>query len=216
MQILTILGKSDATVAMVLDIVERDNSLEEVDIVNNLDLPIVHSFENPRFKCNIVDSIRDTSSLFALGVTKPQVKKAVIKFFYEQGVKWFNLKWYNLVHPTACISITSSLGIGCMVGPLSVISVHTKLGDFVTVNRGVTIGHHSVLKDYVTGNPGCNIAGNVSIGEGTIVGIGANIIDNIKIGENCVIGAGSVVTKDLPDNVVAYGVPCKIIRKNEA
>ena len=42
------------------------------------------------------------------------------------------------------------------------------------------------------------------------------IIDGIKIGRNSVIGAGSVVTKDIPDNVVAYGNPCKIIRENEA
>ena len=36
-----------------------------------------------------------------------------------------------------------------------------------------------------------------------------------KIGKNSIIGAGSVVTKDIPDNVIAYGNPCKIIRKNE-
>lgn len=35
----------------------------------------------------------------------------------------------------------------------------------------------------------------------------------ITIGDNSVIGAGSVVTSDIPDNVVAYGVPCKVIRK---
>jgi len=35
-----------------------------------------------------------------------------------------------------------------------------------------------------------------------------------KIGANCIIGAGSVVTKDIPDNKIAYGIPCKIIRDN--
>lgn len=45
--------------------------------------------------------------------------------------------------------------------------------------------------------------------------MGANIIDGIKIGENSIIGAGSLVTKDIPSGVVAYGNPCKIIRKNE-
>lgn len=35
----------------------------------------------------------------------------------------------------------------------------------------------------------------------------------ITIGDNSVIGAGSVVTSNIPDNVVAYGVPCKVIRK---
>jgi acetyltransferase-like isoleucine patch superfamily enzyme len=45
--------------------------------------------------------------------------------------------------------------------------------------------------------------------------MGVNIIDGIKVGKNTIIGAGSVVTRDIPDNVVAYGSPCKIIRDNE-
>jgi len=44
--------------------------------------------------------------------------------------------------------------------------------------------------------------------------MGCNIINEVKIGNNSIIGAGSVVTKDIPDNVVAYGNPCKIIREN--
>lgn len=35
----------------------------------------------------------------------------------------------------------------------------------------------------------------------------------VTIGDNTVIGAGSVVTKDIPANVVAYGIPCKVIRE---
>jgi acetyltransferase-like isoleucine patch superfamily enzyme len=45
--------------------------------------------------------------------------------------------------------------------------------------------------------------------------MGVNIINGVKIGNNTVIGAGSVVTKDIPDNVVAYGNPCRVIRPNE-
>lgn len=37
----------------------------------------------------------------------------------------------------------------------------------------------------------------------------------VTIGNNVVIGAGSVVTKDIPDNKIAFGVPCKVIRNNE-
>ncbi|MEX0778979.1 MAG: hypothetical protein WD491_10615 [Balneolales bacterium] len=59
------------------------------------------------------------------------------------------------------------------------------------------------------------ISGNVSIGEGTEIGTGTSIVNNVSIGRHCLIGAGSVVTKDIPDGVVAYGNPCKIIRNNE-
>jgi acetyltransferase-like isoleucine patch superfamily enzyme len=71
-----------------------------------------------------------------------------------------------------------------------------------------------VISDFCSINPGVNIAGNVTIGEGTTIGMGTNILNQVKIGKNTIIGAGSVVTKDIPDNVIAYGSPCKIIRDN--
>ncbi|MEJ2582051.1 MAG: DapH/DapD/GlmU-related protein [Acidobacteriota bacterium] len=48
---------------------------------------------------------------------------------------------------------------------------------------------------------------------GVTVGIGASIVDSVTIGRNSVIGAGSVVTKDVPPGVVAYGVPARVVRR---
>lgn len=53
----------------------------------------------------------------------------------------------------------------------------------------------------------------VNIGDNVWIGIGAIILPGISIGKNTVIGAGSVVTKDIPEDVVAFGNPCKVIRK---
>jgi acetyltransferase-like isoleucine patch superfamily enzyme len=44
--------------------------------------------------------------------------------------------------------------------------------------------------------------------------MGTNVLNTVQIGKNTIIGAGSNVTRDIPDNVVAYGNPCKIIRDN--
>jgi maltose O-acetyltransferase len=41
------------------------------------------------------------------------------------------------------------------------------------------------------------------------------LLCGVTIGNNVVIGAGSIVTKDIPDNVIAYGNPCKVVRKNK-
>lgn len=54
----------------------------------------------------------------------------------------------------------------------------------------------------------------VIIGDNVWIGGGAILLPGVKIGNNVVIGAGSVVTKDIPDNTIAYGSPCRIIRKN--
>jgi len=53
--------------------------------------------------------------------------------------------------------------------------------------------------------------GSVSIGRKTFIGMGSIILPGVIIGENVIIGAGSVVTKNIPDNSVAFGNPAKII-----
>lgn len=53
----------------------------------------------------------------------------------------------------------------------------------------------------------------VHIGNNVWIGAGALIMPGVTIGDNSVIGAGSVVTKDIPANVVAYGNPCRVIRE---
>lgn len=54
----------------------------------------------------------------------------------------------------------------------------------------------------------------VIIGDNVWIGGGAILMPGVTIGNNVVIGAGSIVTKDIPDNKVAYGTPCRIIREN--
>lgn len=54
----------------------------------------------------------------------------------------------------------------------------------------------------------------VIIGDNVWIGGGVIILPGVTIGNNVVIGAGSVVTKDIPDNVIAYGNPCRVIRNN--
>lgn len=54
---------------------------------------------------------------------------------------------------------------------------------------------------------------SVRIGRNCWIGAGAVIVPGVTIGDNVVVGAGSVVTKDLPDNVVAAGNPCRVLRE---
>jgi galactoside O-acetyltransferase len=53
----------------------------------------------------------------------------------------------------------------------------------------------------------------VRIGKNVLIGMGAQILPGVTIGDNSVIGAGSVVSNDIPPNVVALGVPCRVIRE---
>lgn len=55
----------------------------------------------------------------------------------------------------------------------------------------------------------------VTIGNNVWIGGGAIIMPGVTIGNNVVIGAGSIVTKDIPNNSIAYGTPCQVMRENK-
>ena len=174
-------------------------------------------FNHPEKDCTcppgaVQKYLNKISGQFVIGTGQPKNRKKVRNVFDQIRDDQF----IKLVNKSADLSSTVKLGKGIIINSLTCIAAHTAIGDFSFINRGCTIGHHTNLEKYVTINPGVNIAGNVSIGEGSLIGLGSNVIDGIKIGSNSIIGAGSVVTKDIPDNVVAYGSPCKIIRANEA
>lgn len=115
------------------------------------------------------------------------------------------------IHPSAIISASASIGEGSVVMPGVVVNADTRIGRHCIINTNSSVDHECDIADFVHIAPGCAISGNVSIGECSWIGVGSCIRNGIRIGKNCIIGAGSVVVKDLPDNVVAYGNPCRIV-----
>ena len=206
---LTLLGKSDAAISIILDNLESVNLFPEIIIVNNINSPIEHPFEHPKFKWRMVASIENPSSTFALGVANAYTKKKVVKNFDISGLTFFNIK-----HSSAIISGTAKLGKGLLINNLAAIGPYANIGNFVNIGNRASVNHHCVIEDFVSINPGAMVCGGCYIGEGTLIGAGSVIRDGIKIGKNSIIGAGSVVVKDVPDGVVAYGNPCKPMREN--
>lgn len=88
-----------------------------------------------------------------------------------------------------------------------------KIGDncMFAPNVSVYTAGHPIHPD--TRNSGYEYGIKVTIGDNVWVGGNTVICPGVRIGNNVVIGAGSVVTRDLPDNVVAAGNPCRIIKK---
>jgi sugar O-acyltransferase (sialic acid O-acetyltransferase NeuD family) len=117
------------------------------------------------------------------------------------------------IHPSAIISPSSTIGEGTVVMQGAIIQSCANIGKHCIINTGASLDHEGVIGDFVHVSPHSTLCGNVYIGEGTWVGAGTVIIPGVKIGKWCIIGAGSVVTKDIPDNVLAVGNRCKVIKK---
>ena len=98
------------------------------------------------------------------------------------------------------------IGTNCYFDELNLSGIH--LGDNCFVTRGGVLLTHFL--NPVNGN---FELGDVFIGKGCFLGMNSTIVKPIFIGEKSIIGAGSVVTKDIPANVIAAGNPCKVIKE---
>ncbi len=112
-------------------------------------------------------------------------------------------------HPSSWISRYSKIGYGSVLLSNSNLQTNSVIGKGVIINTNSVVDHDVHVGDGVHICPGVNIAGNVRVGKNSWIGIGSSILNGISIGSNVTIGAGSVVTKDIPDNVIAKGVPAK-------
>lgn len=88
-----------------------------------------------------------------------------------------------------------------------------KFGDnvFVAPNCGFYTAGHPL--DAERRNAGLEYAKPISVGDNVWIGAGVHVMPGVKIGSNVVIGGGSVVVKDIPDNCVAVGNPCRPVKE---
>ncbi len=101
----------------------------------------------------------------------------------------------------------------CNFGVTMVDDTHIYVGDYTMFGPNVVVATagHPLLPELR--EKGYQYNASVHIGRNCWIGAGAIIVPGVTIGDNVVVGAGSVVTKDLPSNVIAVGNPCKVLRE---
>lgn len=214
-----LLGFCYGAVPIVAEVAFEALNCNRFDIVKNIEVKELNlPYKHKGFQFNVFNDysfdFKTVKDNVVFGVSTPHIKYVLYQYFN----RLHNIdksRFASLIHPSAYFSMSAIHEEGLLLEPLSVVSVFSKIGFGVTIKRNCSVGHHVVIEDYVSIHPGVNISSNVRIGKGVTLGTGTSVIDYVDIGENSFIGSGSVITKSIPDGVVAYGNPCRVVRNND-
>jgi sugar O-acyltransferase (sialic acid O-acetyltransferase NeuD family) len=119
----------------------------------------------------------------------------------------------GVIHPSAVIASHTRIGEGVYIGPLAVVHVNARIGRHCIVNTGAIVDHECAMDNFAHVSANVILGGASRVGEGSLVGVGASVLPTLTIGSWSEVGAGAVVTRDLGDGVVAYGVPARVKRR---
>mgnify|MGYP006073857399 CR=1 FL=1 len=196
-----------------IDIIEKEGKYNIIGIIDSL-----HKIGTVRFGYKIIGK-------------QENIKKLIIKYSIDGGIisvgdNWSRykisqqilllqpkFKWFNAIHPSVIIGNNVVFGTGVVAMAGCIFNPKTKIGNFTFFATGAQIDHDCTIDDFASVSAGSITGGHVFLGKFSAITLGVTVSDRLKIGENTVVGAGSLVLKDLPDNVLVYGVPCKIIKE---
>jgi UDP-perosamine 4-acetyltransferase len=118
----------------------------------------------------------------------------------------------NAISSAATISPSAQIGVGVAIMSGAVLNADCRIEDFAVVNSGAIIDHDCIIGEGAHVAPGCALAGNVKLGRGAFLGTGTSVIPGISVGDGAIVGAGACLVRDLPANIIAMGVPARIVR----
>lgn len=198
-----------------IDIIEKEGKYNIVGIIDS-----IHAINSDRFGYRILGKQEDISQI----IKEYKIDGGLISI----GDNWSrynvynqikstnpNFEFINAIHPSVIIGRNVTLGKGIIAMAGCIFNPGTIIGDFTFFATGAQVEHDNYIGDFASISAGSITGGHVKLGRFAAITLGVTIADRVEIGENTVIGSGSLVIKSLPPNVLAYGIPTRIIRNRK-
>lgn len=151
------------------------------------------------------DLASDVSAYLHLAIGSCKVREKLVTTLQESN-------YFNVIHPAAVISKTSSLGTGSFFAAQSIVAPDAQIGSHCIINHAAVIDHDCVVGNFSHIAPHAVLGGGAKIGRGVLIGAGAIVLPGLTIQDYAVIGAGAVVTKSVAAGVTMVGNPAQLIK----
>ena len=177
-------------------------------------------WKSRRHGCEVLGGDEMLSAVFAEGIRWAflgigMVRPSSLRHTCAARAAKMGFQFPTLVHPSAWVSPSATLGEGTFVGPMAVVNSNVVLGSHVIVNSGAIVEHDCRVGNFSHVATGACLAGNVRVGLETLIGARAVVREGLTIGDRALIGAGAVVVKAVPDRRQAVGVPARLSPYNQ-
>lgn len=140
--------------------------------------------------CEFVNS--NSEIHYILGMIDVRLKPKVEQFAQQK-----NLVPFTVIHPTAYVAPSATIGAGSFIAPQAVVSVNARIGSHSIVHIHSSIGHDCQIGDFCAVLPGARISGNVVLEDGVMIGSGAFVFQGVKIGFRAHVDALTYVRHDV-------------------
>jgi sugar O-acyltransferase (sialic acid O-acetyltransferase NeuD family) len=142
---------------------------------------------------------------FVLAIGIPGVRRRVAESLLARGAEFL-----ALVHPTAVVAPTATLGSGSIVCPHAVVSDAAHVGRFTLVNYHASIAHDASTGDFAVLSPYAALGGGATIADDVFLGLHASVGPGVGVGQRGKVAANSCALSDVPPDSLVLGVPGRV------
>jgi sugar O-acyltransferase (sialic acid O-acetyltransferase NeuD family) len=155
----------------------------------------------------IADYVPRPGDRFIIAIGTPAGKRIVHQKLQDKGASFA-----RMIHPTARIARTASVGEGVLMGLATVAGPDTFLGRFVSFNAGSGVGHDGRVGEFTQLSANVDITGGAEIGSDVMIGTKVIFLPKVKVGAGATIGAGCVIYRSVPAGATMFAPPARMLR----
>lgn len=199
---------------VVLDVVRAQGGFTSIVFIDDASRKLSGEFQG----CRVAGARTELASLRTSGyahfVVAIGCNAARAECF--QAARRIGIEPATLVHPTAAVSQSATIGRGTVVMPNAVINPDSVIGANCIINSGAIVEHDCCIADHVHLSPGVVLGGGVRVCAYSHIGLNASVLPEIEVGERAIVGAGAVVLEWVAPGDTVAGVPAKSLQRSAA